>query len=105
MINPIKPDAVTKLGTPDEIPDDVISVVNKLVENHWDGSRSKIYQDKIVEEINKTRACPLNLSVDAKILNFENLYRNEGWIVEYIKPAYNQTGPSFFVFSKPEKAV
>lgn len=33
-------------------------------------------------------------------LDIEDVYRAEGWIVDYDKPAYNQSYRAYFVFKK-----
>jgi hypothetical protein len=37
-------------------------------------------------------------SIDPNWLNFESMYREQGWKVEYDKPGYNETYEAFWVF-------
>jgi hypothetical protein len=98
-IKPISPDNIVeaKLKT---IPDEVIQVFNDLIVRKWNGSSSCIKQDDIITEIQTKLACGLQEIFDNKWLDVEDAYRAEGWVVEYDKPAYNESYAATFEFKK-----
>ena len=105
MIQPIKPSEVVKEVN---IPDFIIEAVNKLIKEKWDGSEAKIYQDDILEIVavyqkdpDANDGRPTREEVFKNHwLDFEDLYRKQGWKVVYDKPAYCETYKAYFVFSK-----
>ena len=96
-IKPITPSEVRDVKE-SEIPNEVISVVNKLIAEKFNNHTATILQDDIVERIEK------EMNIDSEIifkkgwLNFEELYRKYGWEVSYDKPAYCETYPASFTF-------
>lgn len=88
MVEPISPSDVKKF-----IPDFIIETVNKLIVEKWDGDKAIILQDDIMDivssndpDINK----PSRREVfDKGWLDFEPLYREKGWDVEYDEHRYN----------------
>lgn len=96
-IKPISPDNIVeaKLKT---IPDQVIQAFNEMIARKWNGSSSTIKQDDVITEIQKNFACGRHEIFDNKWLDVEDIYRAEGWIVEYDKPAYNESYPATFEF-------
>lgn len=99
-MKPISPDDVI---VPD-IPDFVIDIVNRLIRQNYQSRRkcSVIEQREIVKEI-KVLINIYGLEFDIKWLDFEELYRNAGWNVEYDKPGYNESYEATFKFTKKEK--
>lgn len=99
MIKPISPNEVQLV-----IPDFIIATVNKLIKEKWDGEEAIIQQDEILALVasndpddNK----PSRQTVfDRGWLNFEPMYREIGWHVEYDKPGYNESYKAFFRFTK-----
>jgi len=86
------------------IPGFVFDVVNNLIAKNWNGARSVIKQKYIVADIIKyceDNSITLSESgvYENKYLNFEELYRQQGWKVEYDKPGYNETYDASFTFS------
>lgn len=87
MVEPISPSDVKKF-----IPDFIIETVNKLIVEKWDGDKAIILQDDIMDivssndpDINK----PSRREVfDKGWLDFESLYREKGWDVEYDEHRY-----------------
>jgi hypothetical protein len=78
------------------IPPEVFDAVNELLALRYiSGSRVTIKQYEIADLIKeKLGECKIEW------LNFEDVYRNAGWIVEYDKPAYCESYDAFFVFRK-----
>ena len=81
------------------IPDFVFDVVNELLAEKWNGSTAIIKQKDIVFRICwGTGEVPSSV-LDRGWLNFEDIYREKGWRVEYDKPGYNESYDAFFEFS------
>lgn len=89
------------------IPDFVIEAVNKLLLKSWDGSSATITQNSIInamirpQEYSEMPTSEFRRMIfDEHWLDFENLYRENGWDVYYDKPGYNETYDAYFVFKK-----
>lgn len=99
MVEPISPNDVKKV-----IPDFVIEAVNQLIKEKWDGKMAIILQDDIMDIISSDDPeddKPSRQKVfDKGWLDFENLYREKGWNVEYDKPGYNEFYKACFIFKK-----
>ena len=97
MVEPISPSDVKKI-----IPDFVIEAVNQLIMEKWDGYEAVILQDDILDIISSDdldNDKPSRQEVfDKRWLDFEDLYREKGWDVEYDKPAYNEFYKARFIF-------
>ena len=97
MIEPISPSDVKKI-----IPDFVVETVNKLIMEKWDGDEAIILQDDIMDIVSSDdpdNDKPSRQEVfDKRWLDFEDLYREKGWDVEYDKPAYNEFYKARFIF-------
>ncbi len=98
----------TKPIRPDEILDDLINIipsvviesVNKLLKEKYRGESVVITQDAIVNEIIANSNLTRNEISEKKYLDFEKLYNDNGWIVGYDKPAYDENYPATFKFTK-----
>lgn len=99
MIEPISPNDVKK-----SIPDFIIETVNKLIVEKWDGNKAIILQDDIMDKVSSNDADsdkPSRREIfDKGWLDFEPLYREKGWSVEYDKPGYNEFYKARFIFKK-----
>ena len=99
-IKPLSPSEVLDKAD-SSIPDVVIKAVNNLLVNRFRNGIITILQKDIVKEIIK-----LDSSISATIiyengwLDFEGLYRKQGWLVEYDKPAYCENYDAVFKFRK-----
>lgn len=106
MTKPIKPEDVIKTGP--KIPDFIIDSVNSLIRKKWDGHEAKIYQNEILDMVSireRDPEYPSDLPTRKEVfdnhwLDFEDLYRKQGWNVYYDKPGYCETYEAYFVFSK-----
>ena len=96
MAQPIKPEDVTSIKH-EAIPEWIIDVVNELIIKHWDGSQSIIKQSQISDQYRGEE------EFDYSWLNFEDLFRDAGWVVVYVKPMYYSSYEAFFTFKKREK--
>lgn len=97
MVEPISPSDVKKF-----IPDFIIETVNKLIVEKWDGEKAIILQDDIMDIVSSNDPDidkPSRREVfDKGWLDFEPLYRERGWNVEYDKPGYNEFYKANFIF-------
>lgn len=81
------------------IPDQVIEAVNTLIVKNWSQNYACVTQKAIV-----LLSCQLmgleDNQFDYNWLDFEDLYRNEGWYVLFDKAHYSDNYDSFFKFTK-----
>jgi len=105
MMEPIRPDEVCEEKLK-RIPESVIAGFNDMIARNWNGSSSKFKQDDVVRVIltrmnirSRTPHTDRYL-FDNKFLDVEDIYREQGWIVDYNKPEYNETYSATFEFSK-----
>ena len=104
MMKVYTPEDVLKkrVGT---IPDYVIDAFNDLLTENYQEDETIIEQEDVIRKI-------LEYSTDDELtretifkkhyLDIENLYRNNGWEVDYEKPAFDELFEPFFIF-KPKK--
>ena len=89
------------------IPDYVIDAFNDLLTENYQEDETIIEQEDVIRKI-------LEYSTDDELtretifkkhyLDIENLYRNNGWEVNYKKPMFNEHFKAYFVFkSKKNK--
>lgn len=91
---PVKPDEIVNLKA-SVTPPEVFDVVNELIALNWDGSRANFTLTAVKERIRAKLG-----SVDLKWLDFEPIYRENGWGVSYDRPAYNESYEANFTFKK-----
>lgn len=87
------------------IPDYVIDAFNDLLTENYQEDETIIEQEDVIRKI-------LEYSTDDELtretifkkhyLDIENLYRNNGWEVDYKKPAFDERFVPYFIF-KPKK--
>ncbi len=101
-MKPISPNEIGALKAK-TLPSEVIEAFNELIVKNWSGACAIIKQDEIVKLIcAKLKIKPKDRQdvYDNHYLDVEDLYRAEGWRVEYDKPGYNETYEAFFKFRK-----
>jgi hypothetical protein len=77
-------------------PDFVIEVVNNLIRQKVNGKRPiTVLQSDISSGI-RARS---NGKWEDWWLDFEDIYRDQGWTVEYDRPGYNESYPATFKFT------
>lgn len=103
-VKPIKPEEVK---TKREFPDFVIEAFNELIQNRWneDKGRSIVKQEDAIQTIIEKSSKygePINRGeiFSNKYLDVEDVYRENGWVVEYMKQPYYSDEDDFFVFKK-----
>jgi hypothetical protein len=105
MVKPIKPEEILEKKL-EAIPAEMIQAVNELVALKWNGSSSTIRQDELLEKYFQISGQESNRSNREKVfdnhyLEFEQIYNQNGWEVEYNKPDYKASNNDFepyFVF-------
>jgi hypothetical protein len=101
MVKPIAPSEVSAAQVA-LFPDFVMETWNTAIAKNWSGNQSHILQDDIIHELIAASPGLIDRGdVFARHwLDIEDLYRAEGWAVEYDKPAYNESYDACFVFKK-----
>lgn len=104
---PIKPEEILDRKA-DVIPDAMFQAINELIALNWNGNEAKFRQDDLIErylEIIGENNLQSSRDIIFKnhYLDFEDIYRREGWNVRYDKPAYNEDYPATFEFKIGKK--
>lgn len=101
MVKPLSPSEVLEVRTK-LFPDFVLETWNTAIAKNWSGRSSRIEQPDIINLL--LAAAPNTASrsdvFDNHWLDIEDVYRAEGWLVEYDKPGYNESYNAYFVFKK-----
>lgn len=79
------------------IPDAVFEVVNELIAKNYSGSSATVTQNEILEGLAE-RGIARDRAFSQKYLEIEDIYRENGWKVEYDKPGYNESYDAYFKF-------
>lgn len=91
-VEPIKPEEVAgeKLK---QLPDEVVEAFNELIAQNWNGHQSVVLQKDAIELIIEKMALDprkkpqIRQAIFAEHwLDVEDIYREEGWTVEFDKP-------------------
>jgi hypothetical protein len=105
-VKPISPDDIAgaKLET---FPDVVFLVVNALIASNFTNGRASFTQEEVIERLAENLPgedfdIKRNEIFKKGWLNFEEVYRAQGWEVEYDKPDYTETRDANFTFRKPK---
>lgn len=96
-VRPLRPDEVQKLKV---IPDYVIEAVNNIIVKKYAKSGFVFKLQDVVDYIvqHNSEITPEHLYAN-KHLDFEDVYRAQGWEVEFDNPGYNETYDAHFKFS------
>lgn len=97
-MKPIKPSEVIELKkTP--FPDFVIEAFNELIAKNFANKRSTFNQCDVVNLIlQKNKTFARHDVFNNGWLDIEDVYRSEGWSVEYDKPGYDEDYEPIFTF-------
>ena len=82
------------------LPDEVVEAFNHLIAKNWGGRESVVKQDDAVKHICAALEIERGEVFSQGLLEVEEVYRSQGWKVEYDKPGYCETYGAFFVFRK-----
>lgn len=100
---PIRPDEVVNLKKT-TIPDEVIDAFNELIARNFDGNSSTFRLSTVIELIVSKGLISKEIHSN-HWLDVEPVYREEGWLVEYDGPGYNESYPATFTFKVKTKKV
>lgn len=83
------------------IPNEVIEAVNELLaENYHDGGSITLKQDKIMERVlEKMPHLTRDMVYSQHYMDFEPVFRENGWDVYYDSPAYCESYDAYFKFT------
>lgn len=103
-VMPISRDEALKIRKENRngIPDLVFEVVNDLLlTKPWKNNRIIITQDEILNKLTGDEDCgklSRQTILDNGWLDFEDIYRENGWKVTYDKPGFHDTYRPYFIF-------
>lgn len=98
-VKPITPHEIQDIKNL-EIPDSIIESVNELIVKYWNGSSASFKQPELLERVlEKDKTLTSQKIFSEHLFDFEPLFRNQGWVVEYDKPGYNESYEAYFKFS------
>ena len=100
-IEPITPKEV-KDNLVNVIPKEIIATVNELLKSNYRGGDEITI---LAEDIIKNSKLGLTSSqiYQKKYLDFEKIYKEKGWIVQYFQPDRDESFKSYFKFKFPIK--
>jgi hypothetical protein len=108
MEKPVRPEEVVALKKA-QFPDFVLEAFNAVIAKHYNCGYSSFRQDEVITEIiSRMPSMGDNINVRQHIfdnhwLDVEDIYRKEGWKVEYDSPAYCESYPATFTFRKKKE--
>lgn len=90
-------------------PGEVIYAINSLISENYNGKPFTLNQDEIVARIiqvfsERGQMVSRSAVFVNNMLDFEPLYEDNGWKIEYDKPAYCESYPASFKFT-PKKST
>lgn len=104
-VKPISPDEVRGVRT-SSIPDTVIEAFNYLItKNTIEYGRSSVRLADVINEIQARMAVTRSDIYQNGWLNVEDLYRAQGWKVEYRSPSCDESFHPYMVFTRAQKRL
>ena len=97
-MDPIKPDDVARQKK-ELFPDGVIEAFNELIAETFVNGQASFKQEDVVERI-VSKGIEKTDIFSNHWLDVEEIYIKAGWKVKYDQPAYNETYPATFTFTK-----
>jgi hypothetical protein len=106
LVRPVTPDEASDQRLASFEPE-MITAVNNMIVKNLNSTRTvaNVLQKEIVEEYFRVKGITQTPELRASLyerhqLDFEDIFREFGWIVEYDKPAYNESYEANFTFKK-----
>lgn len=100
---PITPKEIMD-NLPKIIPSAIIDAINNLLKKKFRGNEVVLKQDEILDEVRKISNYSRQEIFENKWLDFESIYRDNGWDVIYDKPGIGDSYEAYFKFiPKKEK--
>lgn len=106
MSKPFSPQDVAKESIDKKIsniPDFVIDAVNELLAIKYVAGEAVFDQNEVIKEIQKRMDIERHDIYSRKYLDFEEVFRKEGWEVTYHQGAYFEDWTPYFVFKVNSK--
>ncbi len=100
-VAPIKASEIDKVRH-QAIPDVVVEAFNELILKNFSSGSATVMQDDVAKLIVQKGLKRQDI-FDNHWLDVEDLYRKNGWKVDYDKPGYNESYNAYFVFSAKTK--
>ena len=100
-VAPIKASEIDKVRH-QTIPDVVVEAFNELILKNFSSGSATVMQDDVAKLIVQKGLKRQDI-FDNHWLDVEDLYRKNGWKVDYDKPGYNESYNAYFVFSAKTK--
>lgn len=99
-VKPLSFDEASLLKS-ERLPDSVIESVNELIIKNFSSSGFTILQDDLIDLI-LSKDSSLNRSkiFDEHLLDFEPVFKKEGWLIVYEKPSVDERFNAYFKFKK-----
>jgi len=97
MSGPMRPKELLAMKR-SQIPEAVFDAFNKLIASNWDGCKAIILKSEAVDALTKALGVENSEIYRLGYLEIDDLYRREGWLVEYDKPAYNENYQASWTF-------
>jgi hypothetical protein len=98
-VRPITPDEA-EANRKMTIPPEVIEVFNQLIVAHLSAGRATILQDEAVARICEECSVDRTFVYNSHWLDIESIFEEAGWSVVYDRPAYCETYPATFTFTR-----
>lgn len=97
MTRPIKPSeiAAAKKST---FPSKIFDGFNNLIAKNYNAGSARVTRALTVNRIANVMNCTNDVVYARGWLSVEDVYRAEGWKVEYDKPDYDESYGAFFIF-------
>lgn len=80
-------------------PDFVIQAFNECIQESKQKHSNKVYRKAVVQRIKELGNVSDSFIMDNNLLDVEPFYQKAGWTVSYYKPAFNESGESYFTFT------
>jgi hypothetical protein len=101
-VHPISPDEVVKYRAK-TFPKEVIEVINTMISEAWNGYMAELEQDEVLTRICQKLKISSDEALRRHLLDFEEVYRDAGWNVEYDRPGYDESYEANYKFTRPKK--
>ena len=100
LVAPIKPNEIIE-NLDKIIPQVVVQAVNELLKEQYRGKEVTIKQKDIISKIQSLdSSLTSDILINKKYLDFEKLYRDNGWVVSYDSPGFNESYEATFSFKE-----
>lgn len=102
MTKPIRPEEVVQVTRSSHIPPVVIDVFNEQIREMFKGDQAEVFVVEVINELGERKFDTRKL-LSRHWFGIVDLFRNEGWIVEYDWPSHNEPYPVRYIFRLPTK--